>query len=60
MQSQRDYFGRRDIQQNLIDEAYALGINISWMEYKSLIRYKYNSSTRKSQYVLLKLILIMS
>lgn len=54
MQSQRDYFGRRDIQQNLIDEASALGINISWMKYKYLVRYEYNSSTRKWQYVLLK------
>ena len=54
MQSQRDYFGRHDIQQNLIDEAHALGINISWMKYKYLVRHEYNSSTRKSKYVLLK------
>ena len=40
-----EYFQRPEIQQKLINDAYELGINISWMKTRGLVKFVYNADT---------------
>lgn len=46
-----EYFQRPEIQQKLINDAYELGINISWMKTRGLVKFVYNADTNKSRYI---------
>ena len=46
-----EYFQRPEIQQKLINEAYELGINISWMKSRGFVKFIYNADTNTSKYI---------